>query len=140
VWKKLLNVKWTNGNNMQPKRLLLAEDDLMLASLLKYRLESGGYTVDLAADGREVKSYLAETLPDVIVSDIMMPYFSGIELVDFLRSELKSRVPIIIISNAGNETNILNAFDLGADDFISKPVSPAELMIRVDKLIRKQII
>ena len=125
---------------MQPKRLLLAEDDLMLASLLKYRLESGGYTVDLAADGREVKSYLAVTLPDVIVSDIMMPYFSGIELVDFLRSELKSRVPIIIISNAGNETNILNAFDLGADDFISKPVSPAELMIRVDKLIRKQII
>lgn len=125
---------------MQPKRLLLAEDDLMLASLLKYRLESGGYTVDLAADGREVKSYLAETLPDVIVSDIMMPYFSGIELVDFLRSELKSTVPIIIISNAGNETNILNAFDLGADDFISKPVSPAELMIRVDKLIRKQII
>ena len=135
-----MNVKWTNGNNMQPKRLLLAEDDLMLASLLKYRLESGGYTVDLAADGREVKSYLAETLPDVIVSDIMMPYFSGIELVDFLRSELKSRVPIIIISNAGNETNILNAFDLGADDFISKPVSPAELMIRVDKLMRKQII
>jgi DNA-binding response OmpR family regulator len=125
---------------MQPKRLLLAEDDLMLASLLKYRLESGGYTVDLAADGREVKSYLAEKLPDVIVSDIMMPYFSGIELVDFLRSELKSRVPIIIISNAGNETNILNAFDLGADDFISKPVSPAELIIRVDKLIRKQII
>jgi DNA-binding response OmpR family regulator len=87
-----------------------------------------------------VKSYLAEKLPDVIVSDIMMPYFSGIELVDFLRSELKSRVPIIIISNAGNETNILNAFDLGADDFISKPVSPAELIIRVDKLIRKQII
>ena len=135
-----MNVKWTNGTKMQPKRLLLAEDDLMLASLLKYRLESGGYTVDLAADGREVKSYLAEKLPDVIVSDIMMPYFSGIELVDFLRSELKSRVPIIIISNAGNETNILNAFDLGADDFISKPVSPAELIIRVDKLIRKQII
>lgn len=135
-----MNVKWTNGNNMQSKRLLLAEDDPMLASLLKYRLERGGYTVDLAADGREVKSYLEKQLPDVIVSDIMMPYFSGIELVDFLRSELKSTVPVIIISNAGNETNILNAFSLGADDFISKPVSPAELMIRVDKLTRKQAI
>ncbi|MEJ2585749.1 MAG: response regulator transcription factor [Robiginitalea sp.] len=123
---------------MQPKRLLLAEDDHMLASLLKYRLEKGGYAVDLASDGREVKSYLLEKLPDVVVSDIMMPYFSGIELVDFLRSELKSRVPVIIISTAGNETNILNAFDLGADDFISKPVSPAELMIRVDKIIRKK--
>ena len=116
---------------MQSRRLLLAEDDPMLASLLKYRLERGG---------REVKSYLEEQLPDVIVSDIMMPYFSGIELVDFLRSELKSRVPVIIISNAGNETNILNAFDLGADDFISKPVSPAELIIRVDKLMRNRTI
>lgn len=125
---------------MQPKRLLLAEDDHMLASLLQYRLERGGYAVDLVYDGRDVKTYLKEQLPDVIVSDIMMPYFSGIELLDFLRSELNSKVPVIIISTAGNETNILNAFDLGADDFISKPVSPAELMIRVDKLIRKRIV
>ena len=125
---------------MQPKRLLLAEDDHMLASLLKYRLERGGYKVDLAYDGRAVKTYLKEQLPDVIISDIMMPYFSGIELLDFLRSELNSKVPVIIISTAGNETNILNAFDLGADDFVSKPVSPAELMIRVDKLLRKRII
>jgi DNA-binding response OmpR family regulator len=124
---------------MEPKRLLLAEDDHMLASLLKYRLERGGYKVDLACDGREVKSYLKQQLPDVIVSDIMMPYFSGIELLDFLRSELNSKVPVIIISTAGNETNILNAFDLGADDFVSKPVSPAELMIRVDKLLRKRM-
>ncbi len=123
---------------MQPKRLLLAEDDPMLASLLKYRLEKGGYAVDLARDGREVRSYLEERMPDLIVSDLMMPYFSGIELVDFLRSRLKSSIPVIIISTAGNESNILNAFDLGADDFISKPVSPAELMIRVDKLMRKR--
>lgn len=125
---------------MHPKRLLLAEDDHMLASLLKYRLEKGGYAVDLVQDGRKVKSYLKEQLPDVIVSDIMMPYFSGIELLDFLRTELNSRVPVIIISTAGNETNILNAFDLGADDFISKPVSPAELIIRVDKLTGKRTV
>lgn len=124
---------------MQPKRLLLAEDDQMLASLLKYRLERGGYIVDLAFDGRDVKSCLQQELPDVIISDIMMPYFSGIELLDYVRNELNSRVPVIIISTAGNETNILNAFDLGADDFISKPVSPAELIIRVDKLLRKRI-
>lgn len=123
---------------MRPKRLLLAEDDPMLASLLKYRLEKGGYDVDLAHDGRQVRSYLEEAMPDLIVSDLMMPYFSGIELVDFLRSTLNSRIPVIIISTAGNESNILNAFDLGADDFISKPVSPAELMIRVNKLMRKR--
>src|SRR5210317_794007 len=92
-WKKPFSGKWTNGNKMQAKRLLLAEDDHMLASLLKYRLEKGGYVVDLVNDGRKVKSYLKEQLPDVIVSDIMIPYFSGLELLDFLRSELNSRVP-----------------------------------------------
>lgn len=123
---------------MHGKRLLLADDDQMLASLIKYRLERGGYQVDLAANGREVKSYLQQQLPDIVVSDIMMPYFSGIELLDYLRNEMNSDIPIIIISIAGNETNILNAFDLGADDFISKPVSPSELIIRVGKLLKNR--
>ncbi|MCO5723548.1 response regulator transcription factor [Robiginitalea marina] len=121
---------------MHSKRLLLAEDDQMLASLIKYRLEKGGYRVDLATDGREVKTYLGRQMPDLIISDIMMPYFSGIELVDYLRNTMKSKVPVIIISTAGNEANILNAFDLGADDFISKPLSPTELLVRIGKLFR----
>jgi DNA-binding response OmpR family regulator len=67
----------------------------------------------------------------------MMPYFSGIELIDFVRNELKSKIPIIIISSAGNEVNVLNAFELGANDFISKPVSPSELLVRVDKELNR---
>ena len=123
---------------MNRTRLLLAEDDEMLASLLKFRLEKGGYQVDLAPDGRQVKEYLKSSIPDLIISDIMMPYFSGIELVDYLRNQLRSQVPIIIISTAGNEENVLNAFELGADDFISKPVSPTELLVRVGKVLRSK--
>lgn len=121
---------------MTETRLLLAEDDEMLASLLKFRLEKAGYRVDHAADGRQVKEYVGRQMPDIIVSDIMMPYFSGIELVDYLRNELCSQVPVVIISTAGNESNVLNAFELGADDFISKPVSPSELLVRLSKLLR----
>ncbi len=121
---------------MTETRLLLAEDDEMLASLLKFRLEKAGYRVDHAADGRQVKEYVGRHMPDIIVSDIMMPYFSGIELVDYLRNELCSRVPVVIISTAGNESNVLNAFEMGADDFISKPVSPSELLVRLSKLLR----
>ncbi len=117
----------------QRKKLLLAEDDQLLASLLNHRLIKGGYDVSLSYDGREVKDFLKEQLPDIIVSDIMMPYFSGIELIDYVRNDLKSNIPIIIISAAGNEENVLTAFQLGANDFISKPVSPSELMVRISR-------
>lgn len=119
------------------KSLLLAEDDELLASLLKFRLEKAGYQVNWACDGKQVKEMLQQGVPDIIVSDIMMPYFSGIELVDYLRNELNSKVPIIIISSAGNEANVLNAFELGANDFISKPVSPSELLVRVGRELIK---
>lgn len=122
---------------LEKKQLLLAEDDDLLASLLNYRLEKGGYEVHLAHDGREVKEFLKEHIPDIIVSDIMMPYFSGIELVDYVRNELKLQIPVIIISSAGNEENVLNAFELGANDFISKPVSPSELLVRVGRELAK---
>ena len=122
---------------MDKKRLLLAEDDELLASLLNYRLEKSGYQVSLSNNGKEVKDQLGKEMPDLIISDIMMPYFSGLELIDYVRNELKSKTPIIIISSAGNEENVLNAFNLGANDFISKPVSPAELIVRVERELAK---
>ncbi len=122
---------------METKKLLLAEDDELLASLLNFRLKKGGYDVSLSTNGREVKEYLSKTIPDIIVSDIMMPYFSGMELIEYVRNELKSNVPIIIISSAGNEENVLNAFELGANDFLSKPVSPSELLVRVERQLKK---
>lgn len=121
----------------EKKRLLLAEDDELLASLLRYRLEKGGYEVSLMSDGKKVREYLGKNIPDIIVSDIMMPYFSGIELIDFVRNKMNSQIPIIIISSAGNEENVLSAFELGANDFISKPVSPSELLVRVAKELSK---
>lgn len=122
---------------MEKKHLLLAEDDELLASLLEYRLKLAGFEVVLAKDGKEVKEYLSRETPDIIVSDIMMPYFSGIELVDFLRNTLHSHIPVIVISSAGNEENVLSAFELGANDFIAKPVNPSELLVRVNRELNK---
>ena len=120
---------------MSKKQVLLAEDDELLASLLNYRIQLAGYEVIVARDGREVKTHLEGNSPDIIISDIMMPYFSGIELLDHVRNEMKSKIPIIIISTAGNEENVLNAFELGADDFIAKPVSPSELLVRIQRAL-----
>jgi DNA-binding response OmpR family regulator len=122
---------------MEKKKLLLAEDDELLASLLNFRLVKGGYEVKVSSDGRAVKEHLAEHTPDLIISDIMMPYFSGIELIDYVRKELNLNTPIIIISSAGNEENVLTAFELGANDFISKPISPSELIVRIKRELLK---
>lgn len=121
---------------MEKKKLLLAEDDELLASLLNFRLQKAGYEVMHSTNGREVKEYLNTTIPDMIISDIMMPYFSGIELIDYVRNEIRSKVPIIIISSAGNEENVLTAFELGANDFLAKPVSPSELVVRIERQLR----
>jgi len=122
---------------MTDRKILLAEDDELLAALLRHRLEKGGYDIHLSEDGKEVKDYLVDNTPDLIICDIMMPYFSGMELIDFVRNELDSDVPIIIISSAGNEENVLSAFELGANDFLSKPISPSELLVRVAKELKK---
>jgi len=122
---------------MEKKRILLADDDELLASLLNFRLKKGGYEVHHSSDGKQVKEYLETEMPDIIVSDIMMPYFSGIELINYVRKDLGSNTPIIIISSAGNEENVLSAFELGANDFISKPVSPSELMVRLARELNK---
>ena len=119
------------------KQVLLADDDQLLASLINFRLKKGGYEVHHSVNGKEVKEYLQHHKPDIIVSDIMMPYFSGIELIDFVRNELNLTTPIIIISSAGNEQNVLSAFELGANDFVTKPVSPTELLVRVARELNK---
>jgi DNA-binding response OmpR family regulator len=104
---------------------------------LNFRLEKGGYEVQLSSDGREVRKQLSESVPDLIISDIMMPYFSGMELIEYVRKELNLSTPIIIISSAGNEENVLTAFELGANDFISKPISPLELIVRIERELMK---
>ncbi|MET1259332.1 MAG: response regulator transcription factor [Flavobacteriaceae bacterium] len=122
---------------MERNKILLAEDDEMLASLLSYRLEKAGFFVTVTQDGKEVLAALENELPDAIISDIMMPYCSGIELVDHLRNSIRSGIPIILISAASNEDNVLSALQMGANDFISKPVSPSELVVRVTREINR---
>lgn len=116
---------------MKNKYLLFAEDDALFASLLSFRFKKEGYEVILCNDGKEVKESINEKIPDVIVCDIMMPYYSGLEILDFIRNTLKSNVPVFIISAAGNETNELTAFELGANDFITKPINPSVLIARI---------
>jgi DNA-binding response OmpR family regulator len=117
------------------KKIVLAEDNSTLSLLLKFRLQKEGYDLFIAADGKEAIKLIEEHQPELILSDIMMPYISGLEVISHVRNKLKMTVPIIVFSAAGQEEMVLKAFSLGANDFMGKPFSPNELVIRVKRLL-----
>ncbi|TJY37915.1 response regulator transcription factor [Pontimicrobium aquaticum] len=118
---------------MDRKKIVLAEDNSTLSLLLKFRLEKEGHELFMAADGKEALALIEEQLPDLIITDIMMPFISGLEVISHVRNKLELNVPIIVFSSAGQEEMVLKAFDLGANDFMGKPFSPNELVIRVKR-------
>lgn len=89
-----------------------------------------------ATDGREAIRQIEEDTFDLIISDIHMPFHSGLEVVIHLREVLKKRTPVILLSAEGLEETVLDAFQLGANDFITKPFSPSELVIRIKKMLQ----
>lgn len=117
--------------------ILIVEDDVLMAKTLEFRLRKDGYEVVLAVDGREALKYITENDYDLVVSDIMLPFNSGLEILNFLKSKKDKNTPIIMLSSFGAENIILEAFNLGADDYITKPFSPIELSLRAKRLLKK---
>lgn len=118
------------------KKIVLAEDNSILLLLLKFQLEKEGYKLLIAVNGKEAVDLIETHNPDLILTDIMMPFISGLEVISHVRNKLNLKTPIIVFSSAGQEEMVLKAFDLGATDFMSKPLSPNELVIRIKKLFR----
>jgi len=117
------------------KQILLAEDNATLALLLKIRIEKEGYTPIIAENGKRAIELIESEKPDLILTDIMMPFVSGLEVISHVRNNLKLQTPVVVFSSAGQEEMVLKAFSLGANDFISKPFSPNEFMVRLKRFL-----
>lgn len=115
-------------------RILVAEDEPIMLKTIQMRLQKEGYEVVVACDGRDAMKKIAEATPDLLITDIMMPYASGLELLGAVKSSEK-KIPVIILSSMGQEDIVLEAFKLGVDDYLSKPFSLPELSIRVKRLL-----
>jgi len=117
------------------KNILLIEDDLLISAMVKFRLNKDGYNITLAEDGNAGIEAIQSSAPDLIITDVMMPYKNGIEIITFAQNH-NPKCPIIVLSALGEEENtVLEAFNLGASDFVPKPFNPNELAIRVKRLI-----
>lgn len=123
---------------MTSPKLLLVEDDPALAELLEYRFQSEGYNVRVTADGDEALLMAAEDAPDLVILDWMIEGTSGIEVCRRLRRDKGSaHVPIIMLTAREAEDDRVRGLDTGADDYVTKPFSPRELLARVSAVLRR---
>ncbi len=118
--------------------ILLVEDEAALVTLLRYNLEREGFRLADARDGEEALVLAKEERPDLVLLDWMLPLMSGLEVCRQLRRAPETRdVPIIILTARGEEADKVRGLDSGADDYITKPFSPAELVARMRAVLRR---
>jgi len=119
-------------------RVLLVEDDLNLTELLRYNLEREGFEVLAAVDGEEGLALAQEERPDLVVLDWMVPNLSGIEICRRLRRDPElARIPVLMLTARAEETDRIRGLETGADDYITKPFSPRELIARIRAVLRR---
>lgn len=118
-------------------KILVVEDEKMLLKTIQFRLKKEGYEIITAENGREAINILKNEVPDLIISDIMMPFINGLELVKHVKENCSDKIPVILLTTLRQEQNVMKAFELGADEFMTKPFSPSELVVRVRRVLMR---
>ena len=120
-------------------RILVVDDEPDLLELVRVNLSQAGYTVDLASDGSEALRLLESSKPDLVILDLMLPDVSGTEICRQIRANPDlARLPVLMLTALSQEVDRVVGFELGADDYVTKPFSPRELVLRVKALLRRQ--
>ncbi len=133
-----VNAQMNVQGNVMPPSILIVEDDMALSELLEWHFKSEGYHVRTTGDGEEALVMVREALPDVVVLDWMIENVPGIEVCRQLRRDKDSaRVPILMLTARGEEEDRIRGLKTGADDYVTKPFSPRELLARVEALLRR---
>ena len=112
--------------------ILVAEDEVMMRKTIEFRLKKDGHTVFTAPDGRDALQKIEESDFDLVITDVMMPFASGLEIISAAKKKA-TKISVIVLSAMGQENIVLEAFQLGADDYMIKPFSPNELSMRVKR-------
>lgn len=123
--------------NTKGKSILIIEDDAKIRKLVRIYLENAGYEVSEAADGIEGKAQFKDVDPCFVIIDLMLPKESGESVCQWIRSEMKSDVPVIMLTAKVAEKDRIRGLQMGADDYVTKPFSPRELVVRVETVLRR---
>jgi DNA-binding response OmpR family regulator len=116
-------------------KILVVDDDLALSDVLAFALRRAGFDIVQAHDGRQALDIYRRELPDLIVLDWMMPYFDGLQVCSRIRVD--SNVPIVMLTVRNADDDVITALEAGADEFITKPFSPRQLVARIQAILRR---
>jgi two-component system phosphate regulon response regulator PhoB len=120
------------------ERVLIVDDDPDIVRLVSYNLSHAGFDVQTASTGRAALELVQKQPPDLVVLDVMLPDVDGLEVCRNLRQQAPfRRIPILMLTARGEEIDRVVGFELGADDYVSKPFSPRELVLRVKSILRR---
>ncbi len=126
------------GKSTMPKRIVIIEDEADIVGLVTHYLEKEGYRVTAVRDGAKGLQQIKAEPPDLLILDIMLPEMDGLEICRRVRADSKTAVlPIIMLTAKGEETDRVVGLEMGADDYLTKPFSPKELVARVKALLRR---
>ena len=123
------------GGSPLPPRIMIVDDDAMLADVVARYLLRDGHRVECVSDGYTALRRVAEDPPDLVVLDLMLPGIDGLEVCHRLRA--RSQVPVVMLTALGEERDRITGFETGADDYVTKPFSPRELALRVKSVLRR---
>lgn len=115
-------------------KIIVVDDDIIILQAMKNSLVQNGYEVFATTDAQDALDTLSDERFDLVISDIMMPYISGMELLAAIKEQIKD-IPILIVSALDQQEIILTAFKEGATDFIKKPINLDELILRIKKIL-----
>ena len=118
-------------------RILVIEDDDHIWKIIQYKLKSENHEPIWANDGLKAMKILEEIRPDLIISDIMVPYMDGLQILEEIKmkDELED-IPVIMLTSKAQEKDVVKGLQLGAQDYMTKPFSPAELLLRVNNALK----
>lgn len=119
--------------------ILIAEDNPMILKALSYTFSHTEFNIVCAIDGLQAKEFYDEIKPSIVILDILLPFLTGLELIEHIRNREGNYTKIMVLSSNGMEDAICQAFDLGVDDYMVKPFISSELVARVKRLERHHI-
>lgn len=125
------------GDRERTYRVLVVEDDPAIAALVAYQLTKDGFRVETATTGRQALKALGRRPPDLAVLDRMLPEIDGDEVLKHLRSDSRSAIPVLMLTAKREQQDRIDGLELGADDYLVKPFSPKELVLRVKAILRR---